>query len=139
MRLASDHSAASKRQPSRSSPLLELAGGDQLEKANIVQALAEVDLKSLYTSSNIGLGEAAKITQLYFGPGFEERLELEMDEIFGSKEKSLSQEEIKVRKDEENLFAELPQLPALLSNVTDVLDSNLKDDTSKGSKKSRSK
>ena len=58
----------------------ELTGGDQLEKADIDQAIAEVDLRSLYSSSNIDLGKAAKLTQLYFGPGFEDRLELEMDE-----------------------------------------------------------
>lgn len=63
-----------------SQPLLELSGGDQLEKKNIDRAIVEVDLKSLYSSSNIDLGKSAKITQLYFGPGFEDRLELEMDE-----------------------------------------------------------
>lgn len=73
----------SKRQPKRSSgsPLLELSGGDQLEKRDVEQAVAQVDLgASLHSSSNVDLGKSAKITQLYFGPGFEERLELEMDE-----------------------------------------------------------
>ncbi|KAL7527148.1 hypothetical protein ACHAWF_002056 [Thalassiosira exigua] len=62
------------------SPILELTGGDQLDRGNIKQALAEVDLKSLCTSSNVDLGNSAKITQLYFGPGFEDRLELEINE-----------------------------------------------------------
>lgn len=64
----------------QNSPLVELTGGDQLEKGNIERAIAETDLKSLYSSSNVDLGDSAKIAQLYFGPGFEERLELEMDE-----------------------------------------------------------
>ena len=72
------------------SPLLELTGGDQLEKENVEKAIAAVKLNSLYSSSTVDLGKAADITQLYFGPGFEDRLELEMDELFGSKEKSLS-------------------------------------------------
>lgn len=69
-----------RRQPMRSSPLLELVGGDQLDKGNIEEATSEINLSSLYSSSNIDLGKSAKITQLYFGPGFEDRLELEMDE-----------------------------------------------------------
>ena len=44
--------------------------------------------------------------------------------IFGSKEKSLSLEELKARKEEENLFSELPQLPTILSTVKEVLDIN---------------
>ena len=69
------------RQQRRSdSPPLELAGGDQLDEGNIEQAIAETKLNSLYSSSNIDLGKSARITQLYFGPGFEDRLELEMDE-----------------------------------------------------------
>ena len=69
-----------RRQPMRSSSLLELVGGDQLDKGNIEEATSEINLSSLYSSSNIDLGNSAKITQLYFGPGFEDRLELEMDE-----------------------------------------------------------
>lgn len=106
------------------STLPELKRGDQLEKGNIEQALVEVDLNSLHSSSNIELGKSANITQLYFGPGFEDRLELEMDEIFGSKEKVLSQEEIKTRQEEEHLFSEIPEVPALLSSVKGVLNGN---------------
>ena len=69
------------RKPRRSnSPSPELVEGDQLDKGNIEDAISETKLSSLYSSSNIDLGKAAKLTQLYFGPGFEDRLELEMDE-----------------------------------------------------------
>lgn len=58
--------------------------------------------------------------------------------IFGSKEKFLSQEELKARKDEESLFSELPELPTLLSSVAEVIDNNHSDETMEGSsKKSR--
>jgi hypothetical protein len=50
----------------------------------------------------------------------------------------LTQEELKARKDEESLFSELPQLPTILSNVAEALDSNQKDDTDPdNAKKSR--
>lgn len=61
-------------------PLLQLSGAEQLNKGNIEQAFAAVEFNSLHSSSNIDLGKSSKITQLYFGPGFEDRLELEMDE-----------------------------------------------------------
>ena len=81
MRLDHGSSKNVKRDLSRfDNSLLELTGGDQIAKENIDQALAEVDLSSLYSSSNIDLGKSSKIAQLYFGPGFEDRLELEMDE-----------------------------------------------------------
>ncbi|KAL9188405.1 hypothetical protein ACHAXT_006783 [Thalassiosira profunda] len=116
----------------QSAPLIELTGGDQLSKENIDRAIAETDLKSLCSSSNVDLGNSAKITQLYFGPGFEERLELEMDELFGgSKEKSLSQGELDARKEEENLFSQLPDTPALLSNVADLLPLSQNDGATK--------
>jgi len=129
LRLECDTSKYAKQDLSRfDSPLLELTGGDQIEKGNIEQALAEMDLNSLYSSSNIDLGKSANITQLYFGPGFEDRLELEIDEIFGSKEKALSQEEMKARQEEEHLFSELPQVPTLLSSVTSVFNGDQTDD-----------
>jgi hypothetical protein len=61
-------------------PLLQLSGCDQLEKGDIEQALSAVEFNSLHSSLNVDLGKSSKITQLYFGPGFENRLELEMDE-----------------------------------------------------------
>eukprot|EP00581_Thalassiosira_minuscula_P012901 CAMPEP_0183719102 /NCGR_PEP_ID=MMETSP0737-20130205/12178_1 /TAXON_ID=385413 /ORGANISM="Thalassiosira miniscula, Strain CCMP1093" /LENGTH=580 /DNA_ID=CAMNT_0025948803 /DNA_START=27 /DNA_END=1769 /DNA_ORIENTATION=- len=123
LRLDSDGSKHAKRKLSRSEgPLLELTKGDQLERGNIEQALEEMDLNSLYCSSNIELGKSANIAQLYFGPGFEDRLELEMDEIFGSKQKSLSPEELEARQKEEHLFSELPEVPTLLSGVSSVID-----------------
>lgn len=128
LRLECDTSTYAKQDLSRfDSPLLELTGGDQIEKGNIEQALAEMDLNSLYSSSNIDLGKSANITQLYFGPGFEDRLELEIDEIFGSKEKALSQKEMKARQEEEHLFSELPQVPTLLSSVTSVFNGDQTD------------
>jgi hypothetical protein len=61
-------------------PILELTGGDQLEADDIKHSLAAVNLNSLYSSKEIDLGNSSKIAQLYFGPGFEDRLELEIDE-----------------------------------------------------------
>lgn len=105
-------------------PILELTEGDQLEVDDIKRSLAEVNLNSLYSSADIDLGSSSKITQLYFGPGFEDRLELELDEIFGPKKKKLSSQELDRRKDEETLFSEIATPPTLLSNINDVLLQN---------------
>jgi hypothetical protein len=51
--------------------------------------------------------------------------------IFGSKEKTLTPEELKARKEEENLFSELPRLPAILSRATDETDAECLSSTSK--------
>ena len=134
LRLESSKRENKKRKPhvSRSdSLLLELTAGDQLEKKDIEQAIAEVDLNSLCSSSNVDLGKSAKITQLYFGPGFEDRLELEMDEIFGSKDKLLSKEEMEARKEEEHLFSELPEVPTLRTSASNLGDNDSDEDGTK--------
>ena len=61
--------------------------------------------------------------QLYFGPGFEERLEMEVDEIMiGKKGKAEpSEEEEHFRQQEESLFAEMKKPPTKLEGVLDVL------------------
>lgn len=58
----------------------ELSGGDQLELRNIEEAISETHLKSLYTSSGVDITISPQVAQLYFGPGFEDRLELELEE-----------------------------------------------------------
>eukprot|EP00986_Skeletonema_menzelii_P006123 scaffold2315_cov139-Skeletonema_menzelii.AAC.5 len=113
-------------------PILELTGGDQLEIDDIKRSLAEVKMNSLYSSTDVELGNSSKIAQLYFGPGFEDRLELELDEIFGPKKKKLSAQELERRKDEETLFSGIAAPPTLLTNINDVLvqnnDEELKDE-----------
>lgn len=58
--------------------LPELSHGDQLEIDDIKRAVTETSLKSLYSSSDAG--KMSQIAQLYFGHGFEDRLELELEE-----------------------------------------------------------
>ena len=110
-------------------PILELSGGDQLGADDISRSLAEVNLNPLYSSTEVELGNSSKIAQLYFGPGFEDRLELELEEIFGRKKKKLKVEELERRKDEETLFSSIASPPTLLSNITDVLLQTNGDDT----------
>mmetsp|Transcript_14760 Transcript_14760/g.27939 ORF Transcript_14760/g.27939 Transcript_14760/m.27939 type:complete len:515 (-) Transcript_14760:147-1691(-) len=104
-------SAVKKNNSNRGDAILELGVGDQLEKTNIDDALKAVNMKSLYSSTNADIGKSSEVAQLYFGPGFEDRLEIELDEMFGHKQNTLSEEEIKVRKEEENLFSEISRLP----------------------------
>lgn len=60
--------------------LPELSGGDQLEIPDIERAISETSLRSLYSSTDDNIGKSSQIAQLYFGPGFEDRLELELEE-----------------------------------------------------------
>jgi hypothetical protein len=55
----------------------ELLDGDQLDLGDIKQAISDTDTKSLYNSSGVS---SSQVAQLYFGPGFEDRLEMELDE-----------------------------------------------------------
>lgn len=60
--------------------LPELSEGDQLSIQDIDRAISETSLRSLYSSSDGDIGKSSQIAQLYFGPGFEDRLELELEE-----------------------------------------------------------
>lgn len=60
--------------------LPELSEGDQLDVEDIQRAISTTKLKSLYTSSNGNDDNSHQVAQLYFGPGFEDRLELELEE-----------------------------------------------------------
>jgi len=99
--------------------LLELNKGEQLCSTDIEKALGDASIKpvSLYSGSGEGQ-EEDKVSclagaQLYFGPGFEERLEMELDELVsGSKKrKQLSSEEQEIRKKEDAIFEELSKNP----------------------------
>lgn len=88
--------------------LLELDPGEQLEENDICRAMEDPDIKPvpLYSSAtNKKLGP-----MLYFGPGFENRLEMEMDEMIWSSKK-LSDDELKIRQEEDKLFAQLAKPP----------------------------
>jgi len=57
--------------------ILELLPGEQLEVSDIEKAMEDPDIKPTAIHSAESTGGAA---QLYFGPGFEDRLEMELDE-----------------------------------------------------------
>lgn len=61
--------------------ILELEGHEQLTKKDIENSLNDstVTSKPLYNASRSALGDAG-FAQLYFGPGFEERVEMEMEQ-----------------------------------------------------------
>lgn len=59
--------------------LPELSGGDQLDVEDMQKAISDTSLNSLYTASDGNTGKH-QVAQLYFGPGFEDRLELELEE-----------------------------------------------------------
>jgi hypothetical protein len=51
-----------------------------LEKADIENAMSDIRPAAMY-STNTGVASSQKpVAQLYFGPGFEDRLEMELDQ-----------------------------------------------------------
>ena len=94
------------------SVLLELESGEQLEQVDVARAMDDPDIKPLPLYS---ADETRKVgPQLYFGPGFEDRLEIEMEEMLRSYKAdhraSLDEEELGVRRREDRLFARLAQI-----------------------------
>jgi hypothetical protein len=88
----------------------ELNEGEQLTEDDIARAMDDPDIQPapLYSTGDTALGP-----QLYFGPGFEDRLEMEMEEmLWHSKEQpQLSEEEHRIRQQEEALFSQISKPP----------------------------
>lgn len=109
--------------------VLELGRDEQLTKEDIEKALNDSTVvpKPLYNSSNATL-QATDAAQIYFGPGFEERIEMEMEQIFMGKTaiSQLTPEEIAIRKKEDELFENMKQAPEVLNGVMDVLGDKAK-------------
>ena len=61
--------------------ILELEPGEQLTKEDIEKALNDstVGAKPLYCATNSVVDKGSSI-QLYFGPGFEDRIEMELEQ-----------------------------------------------------------
>jgi hypothetical protein len=107
--------------------LNELQAGERLSEADIDRAMQDPDIKPqpIYgASSNNDKNGKIVGTQLYFGPGFEKRLELEMEEIIQTwdKRKNKSddlpdgdddEEEMQIRQEEQALFQKLSAPPSL--------------------------
>jgi hypothetical protein len=106
--------------------LLELRDGQQLDAEDIEKAINDSTIRPVPLYSSLDKPVAA---QLYFGPGFEDRLEMEMEEL-ASKRKRLSPQELEIRKREDELFRKLEAPPAFdgFQNVLDEGDA--KDDCS---------
>jgi len=99
--------------------LLELEEGEQLEEDDIARAMDDPEIKPvpLYSADSSKNKKAGTMTQLYFGPGFENRLEMELEEMLASSSSAtagggVSEEEMKIRQQEEAVFARLAAPPA---------------------------
>ena len=62
--------------------LLELFPEEQLAVSDIERAIEDPDIKpaAMHAAENTGESFRKPAAQLYFGPGFEGRLEMELDE-----------------------------------------------------------
>eukprot|EP00594_Rhizosolenia_setigera_P011483 CAMPEP_0178955632 /NCGR_PEP_ID=MMETSP0789-20121207/9722_1 /TAXON_ID=3005 /ORGANISM="Rhizosolenia setigera, Strain CCMP 1694" /LENGTH=975 /DNA_ID=CAMNT_0020637303 /DNA_START=74 /DNA_END=3001 /DNA_ORIENTATION=+ len=149
-----------KRQDNANNVILELGRKEQLNVEDILRAYHDTTLNtsSLYSTSHSVLYEETSsgkntrgqnnkaksqpikttdntygaASQLYFGPGFEERLELELDQIIyeNSSHKNkrrkiepISDKEKQIRIKEDELFSDLAKAPTLLQgNFSDFLN-----------------
>ena len=109
--------------------ILELPANEQLTKADVEKALLDSTIvpKPLYNSANSVL-DSTDAAQIYFGPGFEDRIEMEMEQIFmKKKDTSLPEEEVEIRKQEDKLFGKLKtEPPTVLEGVMDILNNEEK-------------
>jgi hypothetical protein len=113
----------------------ELDIGEQLTEHDIDRAMNDPDIKPapLY-SSNTNDSKKSLGPQLYFGPGFEDRLEMEMEEmLWGNKQvshdKTMSDEEIQRRQQEDEFFAQLAKPPTQDGIVALLLSNQGNDDS----------
>jgi len=111
--------------------ILQMGANEQLTKGDIDNAMKDstVMSKPLYNAHNSVL-DSAEAVQLYFGPGFEDRIEMEMEQIVMGKKKGtcLSEKEKQVRVEEEKIFDNLKNPPVLLEGVMDLLGNEHKTD-----------
>uniref|UniRef100_A0A7S2K0X2 Uncharacterized protein n=1 Tax=Leptocylindrus danicus TaxID=163516 RepID=A0A7S2K0X2_9STRA len=103
-----------------SSKNFQLGPGEQLSVKDIEATKTDPEILSLL-NGNVQQGEGVKASQLYFGPGFEHRLELELEHMTktdkSEKDKSKKKD---IEKAEDELFESLVT-PRILEGVTDVL------------------
>jgi len=105
-------------------PILQLNADNQLTKDDIKRALNDstVITSPLYRATN-SISDALKSSQLYFGPGFEERIEMEMDQIcMSQKDKIFPQNDDDFEIKENELFEKLKEPPKVLDNILDLID-----------------
>jgi len=104
--------------------LLELHDGEQLEAEDIEKAINDSTIRPVPLYSSLENDESSSMpvaASLYFGPGFEDRLEMEMEELAsGKKRKRLSPEELEIRQREDELFSKLADAPPACDGFADV-------------------
>lgn len=103
----------------------EMPASEQLDLDDIVRAINDSAIRPipLYAGDESSSKRQAA-AQLYFGPGFERRVEMEMDELLEEsckKRKRLTDEELQERKREDDLFAALAKPPKLLDDFTELV------------------
>jgi len=95
----------------------ELPNEDQLEMEDIEEAARQLEPVCLFSSDSNGKKKSKSTsvsvlsTHLYFGPGFEDRLELEMDELLAHQKKRADPSDLEFRKKEDEMFEALLKRP----------------------------
>jgi len=117
--------------------LWELPPGEQLAVGDIEKALDDPDIKpaTVYGTED---SKASSSVQLYFGPGWEDRLELEMEEMIASLKGSnhqISEEERMVRNHEMELLAKISEPPGRDGDHLETLVKHHKENTTESDTK----
>ncbi|KAL3944446.1 MAG: hypothetical protein SGBAC_001474 [Bacillariaceae sp.] len=102
--------------------LWQLKEGETLLPEDITRALKDPEVQPAAMYSLDGLSVPS--LQRYFGPGFEERLELEMEELAASDEgkSKAAKEDVDCHKKESALFVKMSSPPVLLKDVSVLVD-----------------
>ncbi|CAJ1933567.1 unnamed protein product [Cylindrotheca closterium] len=100
----------------------ELKTGETLVQEDVTRALKDPEIQPTAMYSLDGLSVPS--LQRYFGPGFEERLELELEELAAADEgkSEAAEEDVQFRKEEAALFANMSSPPSLLTDVGALVD-----------------
>ena len=105
--------------------LPEMPRNEQLKLDDVVRAINDSSIRRIPLLPEVESATKRQVpAQLYFGPGFERRVEMEMDELLQEscrKRRRLTDVELQERKKEDELFAKLAKPPRLLDDFSNLM------------------
>jgi len=105
---------------SKSKLLLELEEKEQLNAQDLKEAIDD----AIYIPQTFSIGASShkkNLPSLYFGPGFEQGLEMELQSML-SNSRGISPTELQIRKQEDELFQKIASPPKKLETILHLLE-----------------
>lgn len=104
------------------SDIMELNKGEQLTDDDIERAMQHPEIKPAALTGTTATSDRATpvMPQLYFGPGFEDRLEMELEEMLGTT--VISDRERTIRREEDELFTRLATTQPAVDGIVNMLE-----------------